>query len=150
MPIAPGDTVALHLVSAAPPTSLAGRSSNPTLLGVVSSVFGAPAVGGTVRWENGETTTQFAINAGATILDRIDGPDPAEVTRLNGREVRRKKGSGTPQQFDSPEYNGIVSRIFKRNPNGDGVGVIQVADVQTQQGLWYEALASDLEVVGGR
>ena len=139
MAIAPGDTVAHHVAQA-------GTSAQPALFGVVSSV---PAMNsGVIRWENGLTSITLTLNGVVPIIDRIDPPDASEKDRLQGRNVHRKSVP-QPSQFDSPGYSGVVGRIFKRDPNGSGVGVTQVAAVKDQAGSWFEALTADLVVVPG-
>jgi len=108
--------------------------------------FGVVTVAGVlvedVLWPDGHVEAAIP-DAG---LDELLSPDPANVTRIQGRYVRHTPGGSS--NSDSTGFDGYVVMLYKRAPGGGAAGPDR-ALVRTQTGFYMEFLASELAVVPG-
>jgi hypothetical protein len=131
-----GSVAALRVTG---PQYTSSVQAQPPQFGVVTT---AGAGTQEVLWPDGH----LEATVPDTGLDEILSPDPANVTKFQGRYVRHTLGAGASS--DSGGFDGYVVMLYKRAPGG-GAGGPDKALVRTQTGFYMEFLVSELEVVPG-
>lgn len=142
MAIVKGDLVLIPLISTGTPVGTYGPVLTPQepLVGIVDDAASDIAV----LW-NGSGSLVTAIDPAS--LDVMDPPDAAELARLQGTLVQITPGSGVGW---SPEYQGIVMSMYKRDPAGADTPSATYALVRTAAGAYFEILSAQLSPVAGR
>ena len=133
-----GDIVTMKVLSSTLTT--ARVQAQPPVFGIVDA---AADPNYTVLWKDG--LLQGSIQP--TSLDAIDEPVATEVTRLQGKVVRRRPSGAA--NSDTSGYDGYVVQLYRRRDTA-GTQTATLALVRTVEGFYREIPSADLQAVQGR